>query len=356
MVKKAKRKNNKAKKKQPSLLKKILKIFAWFAGIIILLVGIIYIAFQVSPWPSALLLRYAFGQNAEKQIKIMQKYTPSDVNAVRNVQYKQGDNDAYLDVFYPNSVKNTNKKLPTIVWVHGGGWISGNKNNVADYLKILASKGYTTVGINYSIAPEKTYPTPVIQTNQALDYLNKNADDLHIDNNQFVLAGDSAGSQIVAQVVAMTTSPDYAKLLDISPALQPSQVAGMLLNCGAYDIGIVSTDGNSEGAKLLKTFLWSYSGQKDFMKDNEFMEASVINYVTPAFPPSFITAGNNDPLLPQSEIMAQKLESLGVTVDPLFYPKNYSPALPHEYQFNLDTAAGQKALNEMISFLGKNTK
>jgi len=355
MAKIAKKKPTKKNNKSRPLYKKILKIIAWVVGVIILLTGIIYAAFQVSPWPSALLIRSAFEKNAEKQSAIMAKYVPEGVNSVKNIQYKQGDSDAYLDVYYPSSVKNTDKKLPTVVWVHGGGWISGNKNNVANYLKILAGKGYTTVGINYSIAPEKKYPTPVIQTNQALEYLNNNAGGLHIDNEQIVLAGDSAGSQIAAQVATMTTNPSYAKLLGIAPALQSSQLSGMLLSCGAYDIGIINADSNSEGAKLLKTFLWSYSGKKDFMKDQELMQASVINYVTPDFPPSFITAGNDDPLLSQSKAFAEKLISLGVPTEILFYPQNYSPALPHEYQFNLDTAAGQKALSQMVTFLGQNT-
>lgn len=356
MVKAAKKDPAKKKKKSQPLYKKLLKILAWIVGVIILLAGLIYIAFQVSPWPSALLTRYFFQQNAEKQSKALEKYVPADVSSIRNLQYKNGDNDAYLDVYYPSSVKNTNKKLPTVVWIHGGGWISGNKENVANYLKILASKGYTTVGVNYTIAPEAHYPTPVIQTTEALKYLNKNAEQLHIDKNQFVLAGDSAGSQIAAQVATIITNPSYEKLVNIPSPLEASQLAGMLLNCGAYDIGIVSADGNSEGAKLLRTFLWSYSGKKDFMKDGVFKQASIINYVTPAFPPSFITAGNNDPLLPQSKAFAKKLISLGVPTTILFYPQNYSPPLPHEYQFNLDTSAGQKALNEMVIFLEKNTK
>lgn len=356
MVRAVKKKSAKKKKKSQPLYKKILKILAWIVGILILLAGIIYIAFQVSPWPSALLIRSAFNDGAEKKVKIMEKYVPQDVSSVQNIQYKQDNKDAYLDVFYPNSVKNTNKNLPTVVWIHGGGWISGNKDNVANYLKILAGKGYTTVGINYSIAPEKKYPIPVIQTNEALNYINQNAENLHIDKNQIVLAGDSAGSQISAQVATLTTSPSYAKLVGISPTLKSSQLSGMLLNCGAYDIGIINSDGDSEGAKLLRTFLWSYSGQKDFMKDKELMQASVINYVTPDFPPSFITAGNDDPLLPQSKAFVKKLISLGVSTTILFYPQNYSPPLPHEYQFNLDTAAGQKALSEMVTFLGENTK
>ena len=73
------------------------------------------------------------------------------------------------------------------------------------------------------------------------------------------------------------------------------------------------------------------------------------NYVTNAFPPSFISSGNGDPLAPQAAALARKLEHLGVRVDGL---SEHSPPLPHEYQFNLDTPAGQKALGQMLAFAG----
>jgi hypothetical protein len=61
-------------------------------------------------------------------------------------------------------------------------------------------------------------------------------------------------------------------------------------------------------------------------------------------------------LLQQSQVFSQKLKSLGVEVSDLFYPSNYSPALQHEYQFNLDIAAGKLALGQMTQFLATHTK
>jgi acetyl esterase/lipase len=60
-----------------------------------------------------------------------------------------------------------------------------------------------------------------------------------------------------------------------------------------------------------------------------------------AFPPMFISAGNADPLVPQSRAMAAGAAQAGVSVDSLFFPPDYVPPLPHEYQFNLDTEAGR---------------
>lgn len=336
-------------------MKRLLKVFFILLSVVVFLAVAVYIAFQVSPWPSALLIRSDFEKDAAHKSQALEKYVPAGIATKENIHYRPNDKDAYLDVYYPEKKVKSRPTLPTVVWVHGGGWISGQKSNIRNYLKILAGKGYTTVSVGYTIAPEKQYPTPVIQANEALGYISTHAKELHIDKNQLVLAGDSAGSQIVSQVAALTTSQDYAQLLGIYPALEKEQLKGMLLNCGAYDIKIVDANGDSEGAKLLKAFLWSYSGRKDFTKDPEFMEASVIDHVTSAFPPSFITAGNDDPLLSQSTAMAQKLSSLGVETDTLFYPKNYQPALPHEYQFTLDTTAGKTALERMGLFLENHT-
>jgi acetyl esterase len=77
----------------------------------------------------------------------------------------------------------------------------------------------------------------------------------------------------------------------------------------------------------------------------------VANYVTGAFPPAFVSAGNADPLLSQSLEMAKVLKAAGVRVDTLFFPDDHEPPLPHEYQFNLDTEAGQLALERSLAFL-----
>jgi acetyl esterase/lipase len=186
--------------------------------------------------------------------------------------------------------------------------VSGDKNNIDNYQKILASKGFTTVTIDYSIAPEAQYPKPLHQVNEALAYIQQNAERLHIDQHKLFLAGDSAGSQIIAQIANIITSPDYAKEIGIQPTLTADKLRGVLLNCGAYDLAL--PDYNGPFGNFLHTVLWAYSGVRDFLHSKTLKTASVVNYVTKAFPPAFITAGNVDPLLDQSTEFAKKLQSL----------------------------------------------
>lgn len=69
----------------------------------------------------------------------------------------------------------------------------------------------------------------------------------------------------------------------------------------------------------------------------------------------FISAGTGDPPGPQAKKLAEAAGVQGVAVDNLFFPDGYSPPLPHEYQFNLDTEPGKQALGRMPAFLARMT-
>jgi acetyl esterase/lipase len=97
--------------------------------------------------------------------------------------------------------------------------------------------------------------------------------------------------------------------------------------------------------------VWALTGTRDF-SDPVIKQMSPYYHVSENFPPTFITGGNADPLTnEQSKPFAEKLKSLDVDVTTLFYEANHQPALPHEYQFNLDTNDGKKALTEIIDFV-----
>jgi acetyl esterase/lipase len=284
----------------------------------------------------------------------LEKHVPAGITSVLDEQYRLNDKDAFLDIYYPTNIKDSNQSLPTVVWIHGGAFVSGDKVHIANYAKILASYNYTVVSVGYSIAPEQSYPTPIFQVNDALAYLDKNAFRLHIDSNRYFIAGDSAGAHIAAQVGAITTNPNYADELRIKPALAPNQIRGLLLNCGVYNASV--SDYNGPAGKFLNPVLEAYTGRKDFLNAEAFKTLSVINYVTKDFPQSFITVGNGDSLQGQSVEFNDKLSSLGVKTVTLFYAQNHEPSLPHEYQFNLDIPDGQKALTQIIAFLSSSGK
>jgi len=325
-----------------------LKLAVWIAGILAGAGLLGYLALRLSPWPAALVIRLAFDHGGASTSRALEKHVPKGVSQRIDLRYDEADDDARLDLYYPSALEGGSKALLTVVWVHGGGWIAGGKSEIANYMRILAARGYTVAAVDYSLAPGKLYPTPVRQVNAALGYLVRNAAKLHIDPSRLVLAGDSAGAQIAAQTANLVSSAEYARTVGIAPEIARAQLQGVILHCGAYDVG---RDPYDEFFSFHKAMVWAYHGSRDFATDRRFDPFSVVRYVTPAFPPTFISAGNADPLLRSSTAFAEALAKQRVAVDSLFFPADYRPALPHEYQFNLDTDAGRQALERTVKFL-----
>ena len=320
------------------------KALLWAVGVVTVLVFAIFTAFQISPWPSVLYYRHHW-QSVDwfAMRPVPERHVTPGVAARLNERYDANDEDAVLDVYYPSEVENIDRTLPAIVWVHGGAFFAGSKDQIANYLKILAAKNYTVVGVNYSLAPGKIYPTPLLQVNTALAFIVKNEAALHVDASKLFLAGDLAGAQIAAQLAAVISNSPYAERVGVTPSVDRRQLKGVILHCGLYDL--------RGGGHLRAVTAWSYLGNKDFMSDPRLEEFSVVRNITTDFPPMFISVGNADRLASQSQLLADTATKLGISVDSLFFPNGYTPLVPHEYQFNLDSEAGQLALDRTVRFL-----
>jgi len=325
-------------------------------GIPVILLGMgVFVALlsAVSPWPTSLLIRAVFEGQAAKTEKEMHAYEPAaGIDQKLDVPYGTDGKNTTFDVFLP---ADSAGPLPTVVWIHGGAWISGDKADVRPYARILASHGYTVVAVNYPVAPEAVYPAAVAQLNGALGFLTAHADQYRIDADRIVIAGDSAGSQYAAQLATMITSPTYAAQLGLTPAISPHQVRGVVLNCGIYDVGGIP-DAPGIGGWGFRTALWAYLGTKDWSNTPGGKLMGTLDDVTADFPTTWISGGNADLLTAtQSEPLAARLTKLGVDVTSVFYPKDTEPALPHEYQFHLDFDASKSALSSTIAFLDRVT-
>lgn len=322
------------------------------------LIAIPLLAINVSPRLGAALIRYVFGRGAANTKKALEKHAPAGgVAVIANQAYRPHDKDSRLDVYFPDTL-NEGETLPTLIWTHGGAWISGDKTNTTPYFQLIANEGFTVISLNYSLGPHRSYPTAVHQLNDAHAYILANADRFHVDSRQLFLAGDSAGAQLTSQMAAIATNPDFAAGIGVEPALQPEQIRGLLLNCGIYVMSaFVNTTGVPETtlAELLvwgtQTSLWAYTGHRN-TDTAAIRQMSTIEHVTANYPPVWISGGNGDPLTDkQSRPFAAKLQSLGVEVTTLFYEKDHEPKLGHEYQFILDNEDGMNALTSMIEFM-----
>ncbi len=316
------------------------------SSVVALLAIAAVIAFKVSPWPSALVIRWVFERGGTATNAALSAHVPQGIRTEAALRYDPDDPAALLDIHRPSAFDG--RPLPVIVWIHGGGFVAGSRGESANYARILAADGYAVVVVDYSLAPGVRYPVPVRQINRALGFLSENAARLQLDRKRFILGGDSAGAQLASQLAALASSPDYASSTKLRPGLTREQLRGVVLFCGPHDARLMASRASSSW--FLRTVMWSYLGTT--APPQATLQAfSVVPNVTPAFPPAFISVGNDDPLAPQSLALAGALRRQGVRVETLFYSPSHSPPLGHEYQFDLSRPESREALSRTRAFL-----
>jgi arylformamidase len=82
---------------------------------------------------------------------------------------------------------------PLLVYIHGGGWIGGDKNSIGAIQPFL-DKGISYASINYRLTGEASLPAPVHDAARAIQFIRSKADEWNIDKNKIALTGGSAGA------------------------------------------------------------------------------------------------------------------------------------------------------------------
>ena len=139
-----------------------------------------------------------------------------------------------LDIYYPKPLAKAmkdqsaiNNSYPMVVFVHGGSWESGNKEQYAFVGQSLAQAGYVTAVINYRKAPKHVYPDYVEDAAQAIAWSVKNATSLHADPSRLAVMGHSAGA---FNAVAAVSNEDF-----LAPyGIKPTDIATVVGIAGPY--------------------------------------------------------------------------------------------------------------------------
>jgi acetyl esterase/lipase len=130
-------------------------------------------------------------------IKIANEFRSDSVLEARDIPYCTVNNrELKLDVFYPKQ-KNKVRRI-TVVFIHGGGWRTGNRTQHYPLAQRLALLGYVCVTPEYRLSTEALYPAAVHDIKSALRWIRKNAGNYYIDTAKIVVAGFSAGGELAA--------------------------------------------------------------------------------------------------------------------------------------------------------------
>lgn len=171
---------------------------------------------------------------------------------ITEIKYSENYPNSFLDITYPDENRETAR--PTLIYFHGGGFFGGSKSvgdplaesDATALLDDICAEGFNLVNIDYVLVPEYHFPAPLMQTNEAFQFMMDHADEYHLDMDRVVIMGSSAGAIMTSQLGSIITNPDYAAALGISSALKPEQVKAVVLD----DAPLVY-DKFSLGAKVL---------------------------------------------------------------------------------------------------------
>jgi acetyl esterase/lipase len=305
---------------------------------------VVFIVGQFTPAPAAWILR--------QPIDAWNFKPPPDFETIKesvvveeNIIYD--GHDTLMDIYRPKAASDP---LPVIVWIHGGGFIGGSKENTRAYAMTLASHAYVVANINYDLAPRQKYPDQIIQVNHALQYLRKNAMEHGGDINRLFLGSNSAGSQIASELAALISDQEFATSIGIQPAVTREQLKGLLLYDGFYNVETL----REISSPVVDLYLWSYTGQRDYEAYDRIGELSAVEHITPEYPSVFLTVGDADPLEPQSLELIQVLEKNGVEAEAVLFTGT-GAQLGHDYMMDLDTVPAQRTLKEAVDFLQRHS-
>lgn len=223
--------------------------------------------------------------------------------------------DIKLDLYLPTMSKND--QHPLLIWVHGGAWKRGTKDDIPTknplLLNSVINAGYALASVDYRLSGEAIFPAPVSDINDAINYLHENAVQYQILADEVVVMGRSAGGHL-AGLIGATNAYD-----DIDFYVKPLyEVAAVVSFFGPTDLISLGnkpartsaqksnnkTSDNPSKQSSVARFLGDHpQNVPDLAK-----QASITTYINQNTPPFIMFHGTLDRQVPLSQsTMLQKL-------------------------------------------------
>jgi acetyl esterase/lipase len=216
-----------------------------------------------------------------------------EVSVVHNLHYRTADDKACtLDLAMPSGGKE--KPRPTVVVIHGGGWIEGDKSsfasdehgvpgNIVDFARL----GFVAATINYRLSGEAPYPAALLDCQCAIRFLRAHADEYGIDPERVGAYGNSAGGHL-ALLLAMVA--ESAKDVAAQPfPQQSSAVQAAVSDSGPLDL--VRQQEQNQLRTIIERFL---GGPPTGERLALYREASPSMHIVAKLPPLLLIYGETD--------------------------------------------------------------
>ena len=237
--------------------------------------------------------------------------------AQKNIVYAEtASGPQLLDLYLP---ANTKSPVPLIIWIHGGGWKNGSKENCLPVRMGFTDRGYAVASINYRLTGEASFPAQIEDCKEAVRWLRAHAGEYGLDAGHFGVWGSSAGGHLVALLGTSgdVSAFDKGENLNISSRVQAV--------CDYYGPSDFYTMGSAPGFERHARADSPESallGGPVSEKPETAKAASPVSHVTPDDPPFLIVHGDADRVVPpdQSHRMDAALRKAGVKTELVILP------------------------------------
>lgn len=218
-------------------------------------------------------------------------FTHPDVERIVDVAYSDLSTRHRLDVYRHRDAPTG---CPTLLQVHGGGWVIGDKREQGRPLMLhLASRGWVCFAPNYRLSPRATWPDHLVDVKRALAWVRQQGASFGADPGFIVLTGGSAGGHLVALAALTANDPRYQPGFESAD----TSVAGCVPYYGVYDL---SGETGTKAVRIRRRHLLDRLVMKT-RDEQTYVDASPLQQVQVDAPPFFVIHGRNDTLVPVQE-------------------------------------------------------
>lgn len=239
---------------------------------------------------------------AQSPTAIWADHAANEYQIVPNITYLVANNyEAKLDVYKRRDVSGPQ---PTLIWIHGGGWVGGTKEAATMSLMPWFEMGWNVVNVEYRLGRVSLAPAAVEDCLCALRWVAANATQHNFDTSRLVVSGDSAGGHL-----ALTTGmiPESAGLDRQCPGVPLPKVAAIVNWYGITDVADLLDGPNRKTYAV--AWLSSLPNRVEIAT-----RVSPLTYVRAGLPPILTIHGDADPTVPypHAQRLQAALEKAGV--------------------------------------------
>ena len=219
--------------------------------------------------------------------------------AYTDVPYSDRSGTLKLNIVLPNEGEGP---WPVIMYIHGGGWLIGDKNHVqAQQIYRLLYAGYAVCCINYRLSDEAKWPLPLYDCKTAVRFLRANAEKYHLDTTRIGAVGNSAGGHLAALLGTTNGKTGYEDL-SMGSSDFSSDVQAVFVWFGVYDFTTILEDYKkayperpAEYEVSAEAYFFGHSLKEH---PERLLEASPLHQVDKQTVPFYVEHGTGDHVAP----------------------------------------------------------